>query len=147
MAYNITIPSLQDFRHHEPVQLRFNDIDVLGHLNNTVYFSLFDTGKALYMKEVGLRKSGQSRPDTVIANINCTYLKPVVYDDSIFVLTRCSNIGSKSYTLQQLLVDADGDVRAMCETVMVRFDQTTGQTTEVTAEERRMIEEYENRTR
>ena len=27
------------FRHSIPVQMRFNDIDVLGHINNSVYFS------------------------------------------------------------------------------------------------------------
>ena len=31
------------------VQIRFNDIDILGHLNNVVYFSLFDTAKAQYL--------------------------------------------------------------------------------------------------
>lgn len=137
--------SLQDFRHHVPVQLRFNDIDILGHLNNTVYFSLYDTGKALYMKDLGLRAAGQSVPDTVIANINCSYIKPIHFDDKIEVLTRCKSIGNKSYTLQQVLVDDKGDVRSICETVMVRFDNNTGLTTEVTAEERGKIEDFENR--
>ena len=27
------------FRHTLPLQLRFNDIDLLGHVNNSVYFS------------------------------------------------------------------------------------------------------------
>lgn len=145
MAQEIEIPSLHDFRHHERVQLRFNDIDILGHLNNTVYFSLFDTGKALYMREAGLRGDGDSRPQTVIANVNCRYVRPIHFDDRISVLTRCCHVGTKSYRLQQLLVDDDGGVRAVCETVMVRIDSRTGLPTEVTAEERRLISEYENR--
>lgn len=27
------------FRHSVPVQLRFNDLDPLGHVNNSVYFT------------------------------------------------------------------------------------------------------------
>ena len=33
----------EGFRHHTDVQIRFNDIDILGHVNNTVYFSFYDT--------------------------------------------------------------------------------------------------------
>ena len=28
------------FHHTLPIQLRFNDVDKFGHVNNTVYFSL-----------------------------------------------------------------------------------------------------------
>ena len=30
------------FRHTLPLQIRFNDVDTLGHVNNTVYFSFYD---------------------------------------------------------------------------------------------------------
>ena len=40
------------FRHTLPLQLRFNDIDLLGHVNNSVYFSFYDLGKARYFETV-----------------------------------------------------------------------------------------------
>ena len=119
---NVSPPSPASFPHRMNAQLRFNDIDILGHLNNTVYFSLYDMGKARYMESAGLRPKGQSRPDTVIADIHCAYLKPILFDDSIDVLTRCSHIGEKSYTLEQMLVDKDDEVRSVCRTVMVYID-------------------------
>ena len=33
------------FKHSVPVQLRFNDADALGHVNNSVYFTFYDLGK------------------------------------------------------------------------------------------------------
>ena len=30
------------FKHSVPVQLRFNDADALGHVNNSVYFTFYD---------------------------------------------------------------------------------------------------------
>ena len=33
------------FRHTMPVQIRFSDVDQFGHMNNSVYFSLYDFGK------------------------------------------------------------------------------------------------------
>lgn len=132
--------------HTLPVQIRFNDIDILGHLNNTVYFSIYDLGKALYMKEAGLRPSGRQRPASVIADIHCTYFAPIHFDDTIFVTTRCSHIGEKSYTLEQQLVDDRGDVRSQCTTVMVYFNPDTGKSAVMPDEYRKKIEEYEGGT-
>ena len=42
------------FKHTLPVQLRFNDIDALGHVNNSIYFTFYDLGKARYFEEVKL---------------------------------------------------------------------------------------------
>ena len=38
------------FKHTLPVQLRFNDIDALGHVNNSIYFTFYDLGKPLFWK-------------------------------------------------------------------------------------------------
>ena len=40
------------FKHSVPVQLRFNDADALGHVNNSVYFTFYDLGKTEYFKAV-----------------------------------------------------------------------------------------------
>ena len=52
------------FRHTLPLQLRFNDIDLLGHVNNSVYFSFYDAGKGTVLMfdghaEMRGRKSSQ----------------------------------------------------------------------------------------
>lgn len=38
------------FNHTLPIQLRFNDVDKFGHVNNTVYFSFYDLGKTEYFR-------------------------------------------------------------------------------------------------
>ena len=40
------------FHHALPIQLRFNDVDKFGHVNNTVYFSFYDLGKTEYFASV-----------------------------------------------------------------------------------------------
>lgn len=115
------LPHPDDFRHSMEVQLRFNDIDILGHLNNTRYFSLYDTGKAYYFEAVhGVRD--WRKVETVIANVNCTYVAPIFFGEKIKVATRCLWIGEKSFCLQQILYDDKNEVRSVCETVMVSFD-------------------------
>lgn len=41
-----------EFHHSLPIQLRFNDVDKFGHVNNTVYFSFYDLGKTEYFASV-----------------------------------------------------------------------------------------------
>lgn len=131
--------------HKLKVQLRFNDIDILGHLNNTVYFSLYDLGKARYMEDAGLRRHSPEPPSSVIADVHCAYIRPIRYGDEIYVETRCTAIGEKSFVLAQQLVDSAGDVRSRCRTVMVYFDPSTGLSAPVPDDFRARIVDYEGR--
>ena len=40
------------FNHFMPAQIRFSDVDQFGHVNNSVYFSLYDLAKTTYFKDV-----------------------------------------------------------------------------------------------
>lgn len=143
---NDKLPQISDFRHHIPVQVRFNDIDILGHLNNTVYFSFYDTGKAYYFKAVRGDLMQWKRVDTVIANVNCAYINSIHFGDHIECYTRCVEIGEKSFRLQQLLVrHPDMTIMSMCETVMVSFDPDTAHSTPLNDDWRRLLTEYEQR--
>ena len=131
-------------KHRIQAQLRFNDIDILGHLNNTVYFSLYDLGKAKYMEEAGLREPGPAAPTSVIADVHCSYFKPVHYGDEIYIETSCSEVGDKHFTLDQEMVDGDGEVRSKCRTVMVYIDSATGKAAPLPEDYRKKINEFES---
>ena len=117
------MPPLSEFSHSIDVQIRFNDVDILGHLNNTVYFSFFDTGKAYFFEKALNRKMEWRKVECVIANIDCAYHSPIYFGEQIEVLTRCSHVGEKSFVLQQKKKKKmSGAVKSACETVMVSFD-------------------------
>ena len=118
-----SLPNLEEFSHRVPLQIRFNDIDILGHLNNTVYFSFFDTGKAYFFKDILGDRMDFRRVETVIANVDCAYVAPIYFGEKIEVLTRCSGIHEKSFRLQQVIIETDTrQLKAAAETVMVSFD-------------------------
>ncbi len=145
MKTNIELPSLKDFRHRAEVQLRFNDIDILGHVNNTVYLSLYDLGKARYMEAVNKGRVNWQRVESIIANINCSFVNQMRFGDEIRVYTRCIALGHKSYTLEQVLADHSGDIKSVCRTVMVAYDPDLRQAVEVSEEWRRNVEEFEGK--
>lgn len=140
------IPSLDIFHHHTPLQLRFSDVDVLGHVNNTVYFAFFDTGKAHYFTDVRGELVDWKHVDTVIANVNCAFISSIVFGEEIEVLTTCLYISDKSFKILQLIREIiTGEPKAICETVMVTIDPVTHEPRSVPRELRTMLSEFEGR--
>ena len=118
-----TLPELDAFDHSVDLQIRFNDIDILGHLNNTVYFSFYDTGKAYFFEHMLRGDIEWRKVETVIANVDCAYVAPIYFGDQIAVYTRCMHISEKSFRLQQVIVEKrTGELKSACETVMVSYD-------------------------
>ena len=114
------------FRHIVPLQLRFNDIDVLGHVNNNAQLALFDVGKTEFYNSLRGQLADWSRVEAVIVNINCTFMEQIRFTDPMEVRTRVKKIGEKSFTLQQILRNsASGQICSMCESVMVSVDYAT----------------------
>lgn len=111
-----------EFKHSVPVQLRFNDADALGHVNNSVYFSFYDLGKTEYFKTI----NGGVVPkeiDIVVAHAEVDFIMPVFLTDEIAVQTMVSEIGNKSFELIQRIIDTKNNiVKCRCKTVMVGFD-------------------------
>lgn len=120
------LPDLSAFPNRVPLQIRFNDIDILGHLNNTVYFSFFDTGKAYFFEQIMEGNMNWKKVESVIANVDCAYISPIYFGEQIEVRTRCMSIHEKSFRLQQVILETrTGEIKAAAETVMVSFDPVT----------------------
>lgn len=136
-----TYPCKSDLR------VRFNDIDILGHVNNVVYLSLFDTAKADYLQNAMRGDMNWQRVESVIANINCSFINSAYFGEPLSVYTRCQEMGTKHFVLRQVMINSDtGQVKAMCDTVMVSYDPDTKTTTPVSAATRAAFEQYEGRT-
>ena len=112
------------FNHRMDVQLRFNDVDRFGHVNNSVYFELYDMAKAEYLHE-SLDFAFEKQPIVpVVANINADFFLPIYYGDPIVLETAVVHIGTKSFTLlQQALNTKTNAVVCQCRTIMVCFSQ------------------------
>ncbi|MDE6272071.1 MAG: acyl-CoA thioesterase [Muribaculaceae bacterium] len=135
---------LQEFSHVTPVQLRFNDVDILGHVNNIVYFALYDLAKARYMEAIMKGRVDWQKVESVIANINCSYIKQIKFGEEMEVKTRCIHIGDRSFTLRQCLVEVPTqEIRSICDTVMVCFDPSTGRSAPMKPAFRKAIEDFE----
>lgn len=138
---------MQQFKHTLPIQLRFNDIDSLGHVNNTVYFSFYDLGKTSYFSDI--KKANKSLVDivdfgVVIANIQVNFVQPIFPNETIAVQTAVSEIGNKSFKLVQQVINSEtGDVKCTCNTVMVGYNLVTKATQVISEEWKKAMAAFE----
>ncbi|MDR0892417.1 MAG: acyl-CoA thioesterase [Mediterranea sp.] len=110
------------FHHILPIQLRFNDVDKFGHVNNSVYFSFYDLGKTEYFASV-CRHVDWTKTAIVVVHIEADFIKQIFSSDQIAVQTAVCEIGTKSFHLLQQVVDThSGEVKCVCRSVMVTFD-------------------------
>lgn len=132
------------YRHRISVQLRFSDVDRFGHVNNSVYFSLYDLAKTDYLRTV-LKQDFETQPVVpVIANVNADFISPVFFGDPIEIETAVIHVGNKSFTLRQRAVNTKTQqIVCLCQTVMVCFSLEQQVAVAVPDEVRSAIQTYE----
>jgi acyl-CoA thioester hydrolase len=100
------------------LQVRWNDIDMLGHLNQAVYHELLEEGRVGLIAGVG----SDSRA-FVLARVELDYRREVRFSDrEVTVETGVERIGRSSVRLMQRLVRSDGTVAAEGVSVIVGWD-------------------------
>ena len=113
-----------DFKHSLPVQIRFSDVDQFGHMNNSVYFSLYDLAKTTYLRAVmGGKELDWKDVAMFVENLNANFFAPVFFSDQLVIQTTTVHLGHKSFTLLQRAVNvAKQEVKCECRTVMVGYN-------------------------
>ena len=134
------------FNHFKPAQIRFSDVDQFGHMNNSVYFSLYDLAKTTYFKDVfGMAEWGEQV--VVVANINANFYQPVFFSDEMEIATAAVHLGNKSFTLLQRAVAKNtGEVKCECRTVLVMYDLYTKEPMPIPQAYKDAICRYEGKT-
>lgn len=115
-----------EYKHSIPIQIRFNDVDAIGHINNNIYFSYFDLAKSFYMENVRGNAINWIEGNIVIAHIEADYLLPTFYNEEIVVDSKIIHLGNKSATfLQRVRGVKKNDIKCICKSVFVYMDNLT----------------------
>jgi len=135
---------LHNFFHRTPIQIRFNDIDQLSHVTNSVYQQYLDLGRLKYFTEVLQEKMNWEVEGLVLASITIDYIIPIRMWDSIEVLSKVYEIGNKSLKMrQEIFSNTTGDVAAVSKAVMVCFSNAAGKSIPIPLRWRELILSFE----
>lgn len=111
-----------------PLQIRFNDIDMLGHVNNVIFGHYYDTARTDYfLNKTTYNPDFQKDQKLIImVHVEHDYLAPCFLTDTLFVETTLEKIGERSVHFLQEIVDDKGVIRSRSRSVMSTFDTATG---------------------
>lgn len=136
---------MDNFKHRLPIQIRFNDIDSLGHVNNAIYLTYFDLGKADYFQSVKKTLIDWTKIDIVVANVNIDYYSPTFMHEKLEVVTKVVSIGNKSLKILQHLINTEtNETKSICHSVMVGYEPDAKVSKVISNDWRDAIHAYEN---
>ena len=108
-----------------PVTTRWHDNDVYGHMNNVVYYGLFDTAVNRWLVETaGLAVPG-GPVIGLVAETGCRYFASVGFPEALEVGLAAERVGRTSITYRLAVFGAEAHAAALCRYVHVYVDATT----------------------
>ncbi len=125
------------------IDVRFRDLDALGHVNNAVFFTYFEEGRKNFSKKI-FKVSDPSDFTFILAHIRCDYLKPIKFNGNITLKMWVKHIGNRSFSFGYKLMDAKDEsmVYATGESVQVCYDYTADTSMAVTDTMREALAQY-----
>lgn len=118
------------------IEVRFADIDAMGHVNNAVYLSYFEQARMAWFAELIGGEWNLERDGIVLARNEIDYIEPVLLSDKVRIETACIKVGSSSLVVayEVFRLPAGGQTEHLCskgQSVLVCFDYQKGAKREV----------------
>jgi acyl-CoA thioester hydrolase len=105
------------------IEVRFSDLDAMGHVNNAVFFTYFEEGRKHFSKKM-FNVSDISDFRFIMAQIRCDFIRPIRFKDQVILQMWVKNIGTKSFSFEYRLIDFfdETKVYATGESTQVCYD-------------------------
>lgn len=120
--------------HSSKINIRFADIDVMGHVNNAIYLNYFEQARMAWFQEKVGNEWDWNSDGLILARNEVDYKLPLLLHDDAVVEISVEKIGNTSVTLTYEVWKKHKDSRLLSATgrsVLVCFDHTTQQTKRV----------------
>ena len=135
----------ETFNHAVDIQIRFNDIDGLNHVNNAVQLFYFDYGRMNYFSKVLGDTINWEDPGMVVASVKNDYIRPIYINEKIEVCSKVVEIGTKSMKMLQYIREKNsGEVKTVSLSVMVGFNRKQDASMPISDEWRQKLSAFES---
>ena len=115
--------------------LRWRDVDMLGHVNQSVYHELLEEARTQLLSSL---PGADSKGGWVLVHTDLDHRHEIRRDQgSVDCIARVAKLGTKSVTIENEVRLTDGTLCAEGSSVIVAWDLQTRAAREMTDEERR----------
>lgn len=127
-------------------EVAWGDMDAFGHVNNTVYLKYFESARVKYFDDIPELAGFKGDEIPVLANISCSFKKPVVYPDTLEMHVGVTKLGHASIQMSCEMISPKVGLAAIAECTIVLIDVKKGHSVRVPNEWRAAIEKIEEKT-
>ena len=100
------------YRHFTVFATRWRDNDQYGHMNNAVYYELFDSAVNKFLIDSGILALAGDKTQFLVASSGCNYFTDVAYPSDVDIGLAVRRIGKSSVTYDVGLFLTDADITA-----------------------------------
>jgi len=140
------LPKLEDFPVQDFDKIRYGDTDRQGHVNNAVFSTFLETGRASLLNHPGINAWRHDVYSYVIARLELDYRAELHWPGLVSVGTGITSIGNSSVVMRQALFHEQNCV-ATALIVMVQIGKTSKRPVPFTPEIRRLLEALQIKTK
>ncbi|MFB6156204.1 MAG: acyl-CoA thioesterase [Haloferacaceae archaeon] len=108
------------YAYETEIDVRYRDLDSLGHVNNAVYATYFELARLRYLRN-GV-DAPAAQPNFVVAHLELDFRRPITDISTVSVGLGVVEVGETSFRIAYE-VRSEGTVSAQGETVQVTVDE------------------------
>lgn len=121
------------------MDVRWGDMDALGHVNNIMYFRYFEQTRIAWCEATGFAPLGEGGTGMVIVDNHAEYLKPLHYPAVMDIRMAGHSPGRSSFVTTYSIV-VDGTLMTRGRSKIVWIDNVAGRSIALPAELRARLE-------
>lgn len=103
------------------IQVRFSDLDIMGHVTNSVYLQYWEITRVHYFKELLGEDWDWRKNGTIVAKNVVEYIQPIFLKDNPIIHMTCTHIGTKSCTVNYKVFVGE-QLKTTGETILVAYN-------------------------
>jgi len=141
---SVELSNTDSFKYKTHIEMRFADLDMMGHVNNAIYFTYMEIGRTKYWRHAinwDWKTTG-----VVIGQASIDYIVPIFLGDKVNMYVRTSRIGKTSFDLEYLIVKDVNGKEVICsrgKTICVAYDYTSKKPSAIPEKEREKMIRFE----
>ena len=134
---------MASFKFSVVVEVRFRDLDALGHVNNAVYLTYFEIARTHYWTQLfGIQSYDEF--GFLVVRTECNYRSPAHFGEKLRVATGITALKNSSFVFDYEVTEmGSGRLIADGKSVQVCFDAKEQRTIEIPAGLRKKVTEFE----
>ena len=110
------------------VEVRFRDLDAMGHVNNAVFLTYVESARVAYWLKLRGR-AGLKDMDLILARTEIDYRSPLNFGETAEIGLRIAELGRSSFVIEFVMLEgATHRLVAQGRNVLVYYDYAAGRT-------------------